>query len=117
MRIFDDIFLLQRIDQMIRTRATGTPKCLANRLGISECSTYRMIERLKDQGFPIAYDKTTQSYYYQEPVKWQVEFVVGSDKLLSVKGGANEINFFPTLSFFDRASADICNASGKYGAP
>jgi predicted DNA-binding transcriptional regulator YafY len=87
MNIFDELFALQQIDYLIRNRATGPPKRLASRLKTSECSIYRILERLKDQGFPIAYDKSAQTYYYLSPVKWHAEFVVGNEKLLSIQGG------------------------------
>lgn len=87
MNIFSDLFLLERIDYLIRTRGTGTPKALSRRLDISECSVYRLIERLKDMGLPIMYDKTAQTYCYIDAVHWNVEFVVGAEKLLSMRGG------------------------------
>lgn len=110
MNIFDDLFLLQRIDHLIRTRATGTPRALASRLAVSECSVYRMLDRLKSQGFPIAYDKTAGTYYYSNPVKWHVEFIVGSDKLISINGGEKRFSFLSKLSFFDSADTDFCSA-------
>ena len=115
MNIFDELFTLQQIDHLIRTRATGSPKGLAKRLTISECSVYRLLERLKVQGFPIAYDKPAQTYYYTEQVKWNVEFVVGKDKILSIKGGEKKYNSFSELSIFDRDDPDFCCAFPTYG--
>jgi DNA-binding IclR family transcriptional regulator len=68
MNILTDIFFFQRIDNLIRSHATGTPKVLAKKLGISECSTYRLLESLKSQGFPITYDKEKKTYYYEKNV-------------------------------------------------
>ena len=62
MNIFTDLFLLQRIDHLIRTRATGTPVQLAERLDISERKLYRLMGELRDQGFPITYDKQADTY-------------------------------------------------------
>ena len=87
MNIIEALFLLQRIDNLIRTRATGTPRSLASRLDISECSVYRLIDRLKDQGFPIAYDKGAQTYYYQSSVDWHFEFLIDKRTVMSVAGG------------------------------
>jgi biotin operon repressor len=108
MNIFSDLFLLQRIDQLIRTRATGSPKSLAALLDISECSVYRLIERLKNMGLPIAYDKKSRTYYYVEPVKWNVEFIVGNEKVLSIKGGEKKFDFLSNLSFFDSTGHELC---------
>lgn len=60
-------------------------------------------------GFPILYDKQAQTYYYTEPVQWNVEFVVGAEKLLSLKGGEKNFDHFSKLSFFDRDGLDLCN--------
>lgn len=85
--LFDNLFLLQRIDGLIRRRATGTPKALASRLGISECSVYRLLDDLKSQGFPITYDKSAQTYYYTNTVHVMMEVVIGDEKLLSIRVG------------------------------
>lgn len=116
-RLRSTLFLLQQIDYLIRTRATGTPKAFADRLDISECSVYRLLERLKSQGLPIAYDKQEHTYYYMEAVKWNVEFMVGSEKLISIRGGQKISEFFPKLSIYDRDGLDLCTTSPNYGAP
>jgi len=78
---------------------------------ISECSVYRLMERLKDQGFPIAYDKQTRTYYYTDAVIWKVEFVIGDEKLLNIQGGERNFDFFRKLSIFDRKRLELCTAS------
>jgi predicted DNA-binding transcriptional regulator YafY len=87
MKIFDDLFLLERLDWLIRTKSTGTPIALANRLNTSECTVYRLIGRLKDQGFPIAYDKENHTYFYTEFVKINMTINVGEDEILKITGG------------------------------
>jgi predicted DNA-binding transcriptional regulator YafY len=87
MNLFNDLFLLQRIDHLVRTRATGTPVQLAERLGISERKLYRLISELRDQGFPITYDKPADTYYYSEPVKIEFSILVGQENLMIIRGG------------------------------
>ncbi len=87
MNIFSDLFLLQRIDYLIRNRATGTPVQLASRLNVSERNIYRLLGSLRDQGFPIVYDKQTDSYLYEEPVCIEFSVVVGEENLLAIRGG------------------------------
>lgn len=99
-RIFDDLYLLQRIDHLIRTRATGTPAQLARRLNTCERDVYRLLADLRDQGFPIAYDKQSDTYYYMEQVKLDISIVVGSEKLLTIRGGEKRFNFFERLTKF-----------------
>ena len=97
MNIFTDLFLLQRIDHLILTRATGTPVELAERLSISERKLYRLIGELRDQGFPIAYDKPADTYYYSEPVKIEFSILVGQEKLMTIRGGEKKLDVFSGL--------------------
>lgn len=85
--IFEELFLLQRVDHLIRARATGTPMEFASRLSICQRDVYRLIANLKEQGFPIAYDRDADTYYYIEPVKLDICIMVGTEKLLTIQGG------------------------------
>ncbi len=66
--IIKQIELMQRIDRLIRMKATGPPILLAHRLGISRTKLYRMIRIMKDLNAPVEYDETIQSYVYEEEV-------------------------------------------------
>ena len=48
---------IERIDRLIRLKATGSPKEFAKKLGISESSLYEYLRYLKDKGGPIEFDK------------------------------------------------------------
>ncbi|MCR9134183.1 MAG: hypothetical protein NXI08_16575 [bacterium] len=87
MKIFEDLFLLERIDQLIRMRSTGKPEELASRIGISKRHLLRLIRNLREQGLPISYDRHRYSYYYTKPVSIRFELIVGNDSLLRIKGG------------------------------
>ena len=63
------IALLERVDRLIRLRATGRPKQLAERLGVSEATVFRMIETMKELEAPVSYDLSIQSYVYSEPIE------------------------------------------------
>jgi predicted DNA-binding transcriptional regulator YafY len=102
MNIFDKLFLTERIDHLIRTRATGTPSELASRLNMCERHVYRIIDELRDQGLPIAYDKTQSTYYYSEPVELRFSMSVNGKKLLSISGGQNNLDNLSSLTFFSR---------------
>jgi biotin operon repressor len=114
--LFKTAYDLQRIDHLIRTAATGSPKSLADRLGISECSVYRLIDDLKEQGFPIEYDKCRQTYRYAAPVEWRIELVTNGEKHLSIKGGKKNFDFFSKLANFDSEGPHLCDAFQIYGA-
>ncbi len=66
MTLKEKMRLLQRTQDLIRRKATGTPRELANRLEICERTWYRILEELKDTGLPVAYCKERQSYYFAE---------------------------------------------------
>jgi biotin operon repressor len=91
-----------RLDQLIRLKATGTPKQLAEKIGISRRQLLRDIAQLKARGFPIDYCKYKQCYYYSQAVKMNFEVIIGAAKLMAIKGGEGETvidcNLFLTLN-------------------
>ncbi|MBL7808941.1 MAG: hypothetical protein JNN28_14060 [Saprospiraceae bacterium] len=111
MNIFTDLFLLQRIDHLVRTRATGTPQNLADRLNISERNLYRLLGNLRNQGFPIAYDKHADTYYYSEPVKIEFSILVGKENLMTIRGGEKKLDPFFRLPNFGSGETDFCRVS------
>lgn len=111
MNFFSDLFLLQRIDHLVRTRATGTPKRLAERLQISQRNMFRLISDLREQGFPIAYDKQAETYYYSEPVKIEISILVGNENLMHIRGGEKKRDIFYGLPNHGSQGADFCDAS------
>ncbi len=66
---------LQRIDQLIRLKATRSPKSFACRLGISEATLYRDIEYMKQLGAPICFDSYRDSYVYTQAGRFLMGFV------------------------------------------
>lgn len=110
MNIFNDLFLLQRLDHLIRTRATGNPFRLAKRLEVCERTVYRLISKLRDAGLPIAYDKGTETYYYEEPVHIRVDIQVNGDSLLRINGGVKlNLNFGEPLTVLVGDEGELCN--------
>ena len=57
---------IERIDQLIRMKATGSPEELASRLDISKRQVYRYLEMIKNQGKEIHYEPLRRSYTYKE---------------------------------------------------
>lgn len=70
------IEMLERIDQLIRLKATGRPKQLAERLEVSEATVFRIIETMKTLNAPINYDLTRQSYVYTEKNRFKFGFYI-----------------------------------------
>jgi len=65
---------IERIDQLIRLNATGTPRDLSQKLNICETVLYETIAIMKEFGAPIYYDKFKQSYCYEEDGKFDFLF-------------------------------------------
>lgn len=95
-KLLQQIELIERIDQLIRIKATGTPKFLAERLDISEASLYRLIETIKEMGAPIEFSIRYQSYIYLNEVNFMCGFFL---KELSYSEIHNLNGGFQTLPF------------------
>jgi predicted DNA-binding transcriptional regulator YafY len=68
---------LTRIDHLIRIKGTGTPAQLADKIGISERSTYEYLRLMKDFGAPVSYSRQRKSYYYKEEGRFTISFLSG----------------------------------------
>lgn len=66
---------LERIDQLIRIKATGTPTELAGKLGISERTVYEYLNLMKELGAPIKFNSYRQTYYYDEEGMFNISFL------------------------------------------
>lgn len=65
---------VERVDQLIRRKSTGSPKELAAKLEISQRSLFELINQMKDLGAPISYSKARRSYVYTNQVKFDFGF-------------------------------------------
>ncbi|MBG6129395.1 putative DNA-binding transcriptional regulator YafY [Aquimarina sp. EL_43] len=70
------IKIIERMDQLIRLQATGSPEKFAQRLGISRTKLYRMIKLMRALNAPIEYDTVIQSYVYTEAVGFNFGFYI-----------------------------------------
>lgn len=76
--IIKQIELIERIDQLIHLRATGTPCELAQRLDVSKPTLYRLIRTMKALNAPIEYDNAAKSFVYERSVRFQFGFYRGN---------------------------------------
>lgn len=72
--IIKHIEIIERIDQLIRLQATGTPEDFASRLGISKTKLYRVIGVMKKLNAPIEYNIHLESFVYEESVAFSFGF-------------------------------------------
>ena len=81
------IKLIERLDSLIRKKATGTPKELAEKIGISERQLYNIINEMKSMGAPIIFCTINRTYTYRERVVFRFGFSIDKEALMGAKGG------------------------------
>ncbi|NBB20071.1 hypothetical protein GVN20_11965 [Runella sp. CRIBMP] len=61
---------------LITAKSTGTPRQMAQRLGISERAWYYLLDQLRnDYGLPILYCRFRCSYYYTDDASHWEDFL------------------------------------------
>ena len=73
-KLVKGIEIIERIDHLIRLKATGSPVALARKCGVSEASLYRLIETMKQLGAPVEFSRIQQSYIYTDEVNFLCGF-------------------------------------------
>jgi len=77
--------VIERVDQLIRRKATGSPEALAEKLNVSRRCVYDIINVMKRMDAPILYNASRKSYYYSHKCNLMIGFV-DSNK---VRGGSS----------------------------
>lgn len=114
--IFNNKNLIERADQLIRLKATGTPEEFAGKLNISKRSMFRLINNLKEIGCPIIYNSHRRCYEYESEGKLLIKFVpkgIESIHMDKIKGG-NTQNYLYTESIIFRDILYIKKYNNQY---
>lgn len=92
------------LDRLIRTRATGTPEQLAQKLGLSTSGWYRLRDILvNDLDWPLAFDPYRCTYYYTENVMFVMGFKrLDEDDAARINGGTTFFSENFSHSTFNR---------------
>jgi len=99
MNLMNQIRRIERLDQLIRLKSTGTPKELAQRLGISKKTLYNTLNFMKNEGAKIYFCTSRQSFCYEREVYFYFGFSFEKVRLKQIRGGKG-ISFFPECNFF-----------------
>lgn len=83
MKMIYQLERIKKINRMIKSANTGSPKEFAGELGISESHFYRYIEELQEMGIPIQYSRARKTYYYENNTELSLSY---SLKLISEYG-------------------------------
>jgi len=65
---------IEQMDQLIRQKATGSPRQLAIKIGLSERMIYEYLDVMKEWGAPIEFNTFLRSYCYAYEVKFSFGF-------------------------------------------
>ena len=76
MKFFEKAEKLNQLDKLLRYEQTGNLDQLARRMNVSRSQMHNYIDSLKDQGFPIEYDRIRQTFYYTDPERLTVQPLV-----------------------------------------
>ncbi len=76
MTLIDQIRRIERLDYLIRNKATGTPAELAKKLGMSQSQTFNLLKLFRESlDAPVYYSRTNQSYCYQMNGRFNLGFI------------------------------------------
>ncbi len=75
MRLINKLDIVERIDQLIRQKRTGTIGQLANKSSLSERQTRRYLDEMRDMGAEIEFCRVNSTYIYKEPLKFEYGFI------------------------------------------
>jgi hypothetical protein len=92
---------LKHINQLIRTKATGCPKELAAKLGLTERAWYKLRDELiNDLNLPISYCPIIRSYYYKEEGSFEIGFKkLTEDRTTDISGGNKYLKNYQHCTF------------------
>lgn len=109
MNLIKNFNRVEKLHQLIVAEKTGTPKQLAERLGISRATLYVLIDELNALNLTVAYSRKYETFFYEKDVKFAIQLKVEAmerSEMKCVGGGAK----IPILSapmmtksvYFDR---------------
>lgn len=94
MTFLEKVQLIERVDQLIRMKATGSADALSDRIGVSRSTVYELIDCMRAMGAEIEYCRQRQSFYYLEDKILAIGFV---DKR-KIRGGNRYLQKFSRMS-------------------
>ncbi len=87
------------LNKLIKLKATGTPKELAQKLELTERGWYKLRDELvNDLNLPIAYCPFSRSYVYTEDGSFEIGFKkLNPDKTANLNGGRMQMVLFTSI--------------------
>ncbi|WP_143961322.1 HTH domain-containing protein [Litoribacter populi] len=98
MNFIKQIERMQLLVKLVKSRRTGSPDDLADRLGISRRQLYVYLDYLKDYGLEICFSRTENSFVYCDEKEIVIDLnikVLDVREMHSIVGGKKQKIFFP----------------------
>jgi len=112
MDIFKTIERINKLHTLIKEEKTGTPKYLAEQIGISRASLYRLIEEMKSYDVPIEYSRIKESFYYTKQFELLLNcsllVIEDENELKKIEGGHH---FFSSISILRRKDSTFVSVN------
>jgi|SRR5690606_30395173 predicted DNA-binding transcriptional regulator YafY len=92
MKLYLYIDRINLLNKLISQSKTGNQSELAKRLNISISRLARIIEYMKDQGAPIKFDRTKNTYYYESRYSINIDIKIekiNEQELKDINAGIN----------------------------
>ena len=109
MTFMEQIAALERLHELIKRKATGTPEQLAEKFDVSLGTINNFIKTLRNKDLPINYCRERQTYYYEYEVDVIVFQIKTKEDLRKIQGGEIYFHFSSSIQNFCIDPADICN--------
>lgn len=107
MKVFEYLDRISMMHKLVSRQRTGTPEEFASQLGVSRTSLYELIDELRSRGVPIAYNKSTRTFYYRQPYDIMVTCSLRPMTIDEEKENSGGINIFPKILFFRTLLSDL----------
>lgn len=98
---------IERIDNLIRMKNTGSPMELSERLNISERQLYNIIGLMKEMGAPIYYSDIKRSYCYHNEGRFTFGFLIADNQLDKLVGGNSNSSYLDYFQSGNKISNQI----------
>jgi predicted DNA-binding transcriptional regulator YafY len=99
MKVFEYLDRISMMHKLVVRQRTGTPEEFARQLGVSRTSLYELIDELRSRGAPIAYSKSSKTFFYRQPYDIAVTCSLRPLTCNEEKENAGGINIFSKILF------------------
>jgi hypothetical protein len=107
MALLKHIRRLKYIDFMIKRKATGDLENFAGKNGLSKRAMTDVLTEMKELGFPIKYDRSRGTYYYDEAGEMVKNLFIKDGQILSKEQIASIANN-QNLCFSEITVFELC---------